>query len=108
MSNNNYPPQNYQQPQQVYVQVPEKKSNGMGIAGFVLSLVAIFLSWIPALNWILWLLGLVFSAIGMFRQPKGLPIAGLVISLLGLVVIFVVISVFFDALESAGSILDLM
>ena len=108
MSNNNYPPQNYQQPQHVYVQVPEKKSNGMGIAGFVLSLVTILFSWAPGVNWILWLLGLIFSAIGMFRQPKGLAIAGLVISLVGLVIILVVVSVIFTALESAGSILDLL
>ncbi len=108
MSNNNYPPQNYQQPQQVFVHVPEKKSNGLGIAGFVISLVTIFLCWVPGLNWILWLLGLIFSAIGIFKQPKGLAIAGLVISLVGLIIILVVISTFLAALESANTFLDLM
>ena len=33
----------------------EKKSNGIGTAGFVLALIAIFLGWIPVLGWILWL-----------------------------------------------------
>ena len=65
-------------------------SNGMGIAGFVLALLALFLGWIPVLGWILWVLGLIFSAVGMSKQPKGLAIAGLVISLLGLIFLVVV------------------
>lgn len=75
--------------QQVFTQ--QKQSNGLGTAGFVISLVAIFLCWIPALNWILWLLGLIFSAIGMCKQPRGLAIAGLVISLIGIIIIIAVI-----------------
>jgi hypothetical protein len=65
-------------------------SNGMGIAGFVLALVALFLGWIPILGWVLWVLGLIFSAVGMSRKPKGLAIAGLVISLVGLIFLLVV------------------
>ena len=59
--------QSAQQPVQQTVivqQEPQRKSNGIGTAGFVLSLVALFLCWIPVLDWILWLLGLIFSAIG--------------------------------------------
>lgn len=67
-----------------------KKSNGLGTAGFVLALVAIFLGWVPVLGWILWLLGLIFSFIGVFRMPKGLAIAGLVISFIGIILLLVV------------------
>jgi len=80
-------------PNQTFIiQQPEaKKSNGIGTAGFVLSIIALFLSWVPVLGWILWILGLIFSFIGIFRQPKGLSIAGLVISCIALIVLIVVV-----------------
>ena len=34
-----------------------ENSNGMGTAGFVLALIAVFLGWVPFLGWIIWLLG---------------------------------------------------
>jgi len=68
--------------QQQYVvnQVDPQPSNGIGIAGFVISLVCIFLCWIPGLNIIVWLVGFILSLIGIFKKPRGLAIAGLVIS----------------------------
>ena len=69
----------------------EKKSNGIGIAGFVLALLGVLLFWIPVLNWILWLLGLIFSFIGVFKQPKGLAIAGLVLSFISIIIIITVL-----------------
>ncbi|MDR3266878.1 MAG: hypothetical protein LBT24_04825 [Tannerella sp.] len=66
------------------------KSNGIGTAGFVLAIIALFLGWIPALGWILWVLGLLLSFAGMFKKPKGLAIAGLIISLIGLILIIAV------------------
>lgn len=71
------------------------KSNGIGTAGFVLALVTLFLGWIPVLGWAMWLLGLIFSAIGVSKAKKvqsgmGLSIAGLVISLVGAVIVFIV------------------
>lgn len=68
------PLNNYNQP------VEEKKSNGMGVAGFVLSLISLALFWVPYLNFFLPILGLVFSFIGVLRKPRGLSIAGLIIS----------------------------
>ena len=62
----------------------KKESNGIGTAGFVLAITALFLGWIPVLGWILWVLGLVFSFVGVFKTPRGLSIAGLVISFIGL------------------------
>ena len=78
-----------------------EKSNGIGTAGFVLALIAVFLGWVPFLGWIIWMLGLIFSAVGLTRQPKGLAIAGLAISLIGIVLLLVV----FGAILGAASIL---
>lgn len=74
-----------------FVQQAENKSNGIGIAGFVLALLGLFLGWIPVLGWILWALGLILSGVGITRKPKGLAIAGLVISLIGLIILIFVI-----------------
>ena len=77
--------------QMFFVQQSENKGNGIGVAGFVLALLGLFLGWIPILGWILWILGLILSGVGMTRKPKGLAIAGLVISLIGLVVLIFVV-----------------
>ena len=87
------PAQKEVQPTFVIQQAPAA-SNAMGTAGFIIALVTIFLFWIPVLGWILWLLGLIFSGIGVKRKPKGLAIAGLVISLIGLILLIVVLGLF--------------
>lgn len=76
--------------QTVIVNQMVKKSNGMGTAGFVLALLALVFSWAPFVNFIIWVLGLLFSFIGVFKQPRGLAIAGLVISLIGIIIIITV------------------
>ena len=93
MENNNQNTQNPNNQTTVIVNQVEKKSNGVGIAGFVLALCALFFSWTPGLNWILWALGLILSLVGIFRKPKGLAIAGLIISCLGLILLIVLASV---------------
>lgn len=90
--------QGYAQP--IYVNVPEK--NNLGLAGFIMSIIAIVLCWIPILGQILWLLGVVFSAIGIFKKPKGFAIAGLVISFIGLIIIVLFISAIGIAAMSSG------
>ena len=76
---------NQEQPKQtIIIQQPVSRSNGLGTAGFVLALIALFL------GWIVWLLGLIFSACGMFKAPRGLAIAGLVISLIGVILLLAV------------------
>lgn len=62
----------------------------MGVAGFVLALLGLFLGWVPVLGWVLWVLGLIFSLVGVFRTPKGLAIAGLIITFIGLIVLLIV------------------
>ncbi|MFV0538308.1 MAG: hypothetical protein ACK5M3_13210 [Dysgonomonas sp.] len=76
--------------QTVIFQQESRQTNGIGTAGFVLALLAIFLFWVPVLDFILWILGLIFSLVGVFRQPKGLAIAGLVLSLIVIILILFV------------------
>lgn len=85
-----YQPPNYQGScpvTNVNVQVPSVQKNSIGTAGFVIALVTIFLSWIPVLGWILWLLGALFSLIGLTKMPKGLAIAGTIISFIDLIIL---------------------
>ena len=79
--------------QTIIINQDRKKSNGIGTAGFVLALIALFLGWIPFLGWIIWLLGLILSFVGVFKTPKGLSIAGLVISLIGIILLIVVFGI---------------
>jgi hypothetical protein len=76
---------------------PSAAKNGIGTAGFVLAIITIFLGWVPVLGWIIWILGLIFSFAGMFKKPKGLAIAGLIISLFGLILIILLATVFATA-----------
>lgn len=71
--------------QTIIIREESRKSNGLGTAGFVLALLALLGCWVPVLNWILWLLGFIFSFIGIFKSPHGLAIAGLCISLVDLI-----------------------
>lgn len=62
-----------------------KNSNGIAIAGFVLSLVTLFFCWLPYIPFITGLLALIFSIVGIAKKNaslKGLAIAGLVISIM--------------------------
>lgn len=68
-----------------------KKKNGIGTAGFILALIGLIFCWVPVLDYILWFLGLLFSFIGVFKKPRGLSIAGLIISCIGIIIILTVI-----------------
>ena len=99
-SSRQVPPQ-YTQP--YYNQPQPSRSNGLGVTGFVLSVLALLLGWVPVIGWIVWLLGLIFSLIGIFRKPRGLAIAGLLLSLLAFIVILYMTGTF---VSTAGSIMD--
>ena len=71
---------NQQVHQQVVVNNTTKASNGLGVAGFVLGLIGLPLFFIPLFGF----LGFLFSFIGVFKEPRGLAIAGLVISIISL------------------------
>ena len=93
---------NYRGP--VYI---ERRTNGLGtagfVAGFVLSLITFIFGWVPVFGWIIWVLGLVFSFIGMFRRPRGLAIAGFIISLIDVILILFLFAVIAAALGIAGA-----
>ena len=76
--------------QNIYIQQTEHKSNGMAIAGFVLSIIGLLVCWIPALNIITWVLGLLFSFIGVFKAPRGFAVAGLIISSIWVVIVILI------------------
>ena len=69
--------------------IQQPKSNGLGTAGFVLALIGLLFSWVPVFGWIVWFLGGLFSFCGLFKAPRGLAIAGLIISFLGLIIMIV-------------------
>ena len=89
---NNYGNYGNPTPQQVYYQRP--KTNGLGTAGFICALLALILCWAPVLDWILWVLGFVFSIIGLFKAPRGLAIAGFIISIIGIIILLVLVAGF--------------
>ncbi|MGN1260002.1 MAG: hypothetical protein ACI4UC_02750 [Alloprevotella sp.] len=75
------------------IQNTPHRSNGLGTAGFVLALLGLILCWIPILDWLLWFLGALFSFIGVFKAPRGLAIAGLVISFIAFIVLVILLGV---------------
>ncbi|MEQ6898314.1 DUF2510 domain-containing protein [Microbacterium sp. KR10-403] len=70
------------------VPVAPRQSNGVGIAGFIVGLVSVFLPLFFGVA--VALVGLILSIVGLTRPyaGKGLAIAGLVLSIIGLVLIF--------------------
>ena len=59
--------------------------NSMGIAGLILAVIGLVFSWVPLLCWILWILGFIFSTIGVFKPNKATAIIGLVLSIINFV-----------------------
>ena len=73
----------------------QKGKNGLGIAGFILALIGLILSWIPVVNIfgiILCGIGFLLSLIGLFlkNKKKGLAIVGLLFSIAGVVLFYLV------------------
>ena len=62
-------------------------SNGLGVAGFVVSLVGLV-----TCLWIICPIGLILSFIAMFRRPRGMAIAGFIIGLLGSLWIILIVA----------------
>lgn len=84
---NNYPQQqswNHYPQQQPYMP-PVRKSNTVGTVGFIFSLLAIFFGWVPFIGIISWFVGLICSLIGVFSAPRGLAVAGLIISIVSVI-----------------------
>ena len=84
--------------QTIIIEHKEPNKNSLGTAGFIFAIIGLFTGWIPVIGWIIWALGAIFSIIGLFRTPKGLAIAGFIISFIGLIILIVVIG----AIGAAG------
>ncbi|MGH3812224.1 MAG: DUF4352 domain-containing protein [Pseudonocardiaceae bacterium] len=106
-----YPNAPYQQPQQPQ-QPPGQPKNGLGTAGFILGLIGAIFSLIPIIGVIAWFLvipGLVLAAVGFARTRKGeatnagLAIAGIVLSLVGLLFCILYAAAFATAVSDATS-----
>lgn len=67
-----------------------RRRNGLGLAGFILSLVALFCWWSVYVDGVIWFLGFLFSFIGVFKKPRAFAIAGLCISLIGFVLLLLI------------------
>ena len=67
------------------------RSNGIGTAGFVLALISAIFCWVPGVNWIIWFLGALFSFIGLFKRPRGIAVAGFILSIVDIIIIVAVI-----------------
>ena len=71
--------QSFEQPMHQPYQQPPRKENAVGLTGFIVSLVGLFLCGIPSL------IGLGISAVGLRKEPRGLAIAGVILGLIGLI-----------------------
>ncbi|WP_208611150.1 MULTISPECIES: DUF4352 domain-containing protein [Listeria] len=84
----------------------KRTKNGLGTAGFILALIGLFTGWIPIVGWIVWILGIVFCVIGLFKRPKGLAIAGTIISVVGIIILIILTNIGANALDSATEKVD--
>ena len=80
------------QPQSAY---PAQPSNGLAVASMVLGIVGLVFAFIPIVGVIAWplvILGIIFGGIGINKanqvpgSPKGMAIAGLTCSIVGLAI----------------------
>ncbi len=78
--------------QTIIINQEKKESNGIGTAGFIISIIALFVGWVPFIGWLVWLTGAILSLIGVFKKPKGLSIAGLIISFIGVILLIFVLA----------------
>lgn len=75
-------------------------ANGYGITGFILSIIAVVLSFIKvnttfvdAYSWIVWAVWCVavfLCAVGLFKRPKTLAVAGLIICVAAICIMYFV------------------
>ena len=94
METTNLNPQNtiygQQVPQTIIVNQEAPQKNGIGIAGFVMSITGLILCWVPVLKWLLLAPAFILSVIGSFKKPKALAIVGAVISAIVIFILMVV------------------
>lgn len=88
---------------------PAKGSNGLATAGFVLGLLGLLTSWVPVINIlgiVLGVLGVVLAGVGLAKSKKvkagkGLAIAGIVLGALAVILAVLINAVFVNAVDKA-------
>ena len=71
--------------------IVQQQSNGLGKSGFICALLGLFFGWVPGIGWILWILGTVLSFLGLFKAPRGMAFAGLIISFIEIIILLFII-----------------
>ena len=89
----------------------EKKNTGLGIAGFVLSVVGIIFCFIPYINVISYIMGflaLIFGIISLTskKSKNGLPIASIVLAIIAFLIASTMNSATTEALKETSENLD--
>ena len=83
--------------------VQKKETNGVALAGLIVSIVALICSPIPLLCWVLWIVGLILSCVGLGKKArKKLAVAGLLISIIDFIVLIVMLFVGAAAIADAS------
>ena len=83
--------------------VQKKETNGVAIAGLITSIVALICSPIPLLCWVLWIVGLILSCVGLGKKArKKLAVGGLLISIIDFIVLIVMLFVGVAAVVDAS------
>ena len=82
--------------------VERRKSNGLGIAGFILSLIGLLSGLVNLISIVSIVLGLILSFFGLFSKPKGFAIAGFIISIICLALIILLGTLILNYLEETG------
>lgn len=83
--------------------VQKKETNGVAVAGLITSIVALICSPIPLLCWVLWIVGLILSCVGLGKKArKKLAVAGLLISIIDFIVLIVMLFVGVAAVVDAS------
>lgn len=92
-----------QQKQTIIINQPQNQTNTAGLVGLILAIISWFTSCFPIIGFLLWLLGAIFSVIGLFKQPRGVAIAGTIISFLGLILLLLFfLGIFGTAMTAAA------
>ena len=82
---------NKKEHQTIIINQQPSNSNTLGVIGFVLALISWLFSCLPFVGFLVWFLGALFSILGLFKKPRGLAIAGVIISFIGLIIIVLLV-----------------
>lgn len=105
-------PKNSRYYEAYYQSMKKNQVNGLGIAGFVLSIVGLLFLVLPPIGFFMLIVALGLSIAGLTKPNKGFAIAGLIISVAAIIIAILILFLFVSAYEemrlNGGSIFDYM